>query len=537
MQSPTLALSQQIWSRHRLGLAIVLAIVLAGAALFQVLPPDSLGPAQAAFLSFQFFFALIYVATVFSYGFDAALERPESGFPKRQFTLPVRTTVLVAWPMLQGMTVVALLWAGWAHFVMRPNGIPVAIGSTALQAAALVAVLQMLLWWPFGLAGVRIVFAIIFMPLLALLPKLAESFEIAGNWVPISFAALIPISYFVAVAGVARARRGDAPRWWPSRTAVFPRPLRARRPFASSSAALFWFERRRHLRMFVLVIGGILVLYLPMALLFAEIPENYATLLVNFLMLPILMAPILGSATGRPGTSTANAAALSPFFAARPVSSAAFVAAKLKLAALGCVVAWAIVLLGMSIWLMNSEALRHFRDWWQRVPVAAGGQWEVAAGIIALALWLLLTSWRLAVNNFWLSLSGRVWIYRTTFALYGVCVVGVAMLMAGVVGHPEEHAAIWEALPWWAGAAVALKLVLAVWVVRALVVRRLVGRRTMAKLLSVWLLAGLILFALARFAIPTGMVSTPLLAFAVVLSLPLARVAAAPLSVEWNRHR
>ena len=537
MQSPTMALSRQIWSRHRVGLAIVFAILAAGAACFQVLPPDSLGPPQAALLSFQFFFALIYVAAVFSYSFDSALERPESGFPKRQFTLPVRTAVLVGWPMLQGMAVLALLWAGWAHFVMRPTGIAVAIGPSALQAAALVAVLQTLLWWPFGLAWVRVVLAIIFIPLLALLPTIAHSFEIGGNWVPVSFAALIPASYFVAVAGVTRARRGDTPRWWASRVAAAPRQLRTRAPFASSSAALFWFERRRHLRMFALLIGGILGMYLPMALLVAESPENYVTLLVNFLTLPILMAPILGSATGRPGTSTANAAAMSPFLAARPVSSAAIVAAKLKLAILGCLVAWAIVLFGMSICLMHSEALGHFGNWWQRVPVASGRQWEVAAGIIALALWLLVTSWRLVVNNFWLSLSGRVWIYRTTFALCGVCVVGSAMLIAELVSHPERHSAIWEALPWWAGAAVVLKLVLAVRVVRALNVRRLVEPRMLAKLLGAWLLVALVLFALGRFAIPTPTVSTPLLAFAAVLSVPLVRVAAAPLSVEWNRHR
>jgi hypothetical protein len=537
MRSPTLALSRQIWSRHRLGMAIVFAILAAGAVLFEVLPPESLGPAQAAFLSFQFFFALIYVAAVFSYGFDAALERPESGFPKRQFTLPVRTAALVGWPMLQGMAVVALLWAGWAHFVMRPSGIAVAIGSTALQAAALVAVLQTLLWWPFGLAWVRVVFAIIFLTLLALLPKIADSFEIGGAWVPVSFAALIPVSYLAAVAGVARARRGDTPRWWSARATVAPRQLRARAPFASPSAALLWFERRRHLRMFVLAIGGILGLYLPMTFLVAEVPENYVTLVVNFLMLPILLAPILGSTTGRPGTSTANASALSPFLAARPVSSAAIVAAKLKLAALGCLVAWAMVLLAMCIWLLQSDAPRHFAGWWERGPVAAGRQWEVAAGIVALALWLLLMSWRLAVNNFCFSLAGRAWIYYGTFAIYGVCLVGGAMVMAGLVSHPERHPAILEALPWWAGAAVALKLALAVCVVRALIVRRLAEPRTLAKLLGVWLLVALVLFALARFAIPMEKVSTPLLAFAVVLSLPLARVAAAPLSVEWNRHR
>jgi hypothetical protein len=84
---------------------------------------------------------------------------------------------------------------------------------------------------------------------------------------------------------------------------------------------------------------------------------------------------------------------------------------------------------------------------------------------------------------------------------------------------------------------VLLKLTAAAVVLRALVRRGLLEARTLAKLLGLWLLLVGGLFALAYLVIPAGAVPAVLLACGVVLSLPLARVAAAPLALAWNRHR
>src|SRR6266508_6637724 len=113
MHSPALALAWQTCRRHRIGLAIVVGLVLALSVVFQTLS----GVEKYAYLcTFQFVFALIYVAAVFAYGFESALESGESGFPRRQFTLPVRTAELVLLPMVLGTAVVALVWTVWAYF-------------------------------------------------------------------------------------------------------------------------------------------------------------------------------------------------------------------------------------------------------------------------------------------------------------------------------------------------------------------------------------------------------------------------------------
>src|SRR5436190_1975720 len=113
MHLPMVALAWQHWGRHRWGLFAAGACLAAYAALFNGLPAGTFGPAQGLFNSLLFFVALTYVAAAFAFGFECKLEARESGFPARLFVLPVRTGVLVAWPMLQGVTTVTLLWAAW----------------------------------------------------------------------------------------------------------------------------------------------------------------------------------------------------------------------------------------------------------------------------------------------------------------------------------------------------------------------------------------------------------------------------------------
>jgi hypothetical protein len=84
---------------------------------------------------------------------------------------------------------------------------------------------------------------------------------------------------------------------------------------------------------------------------------------------------------------------------------------------------------------------------------------------------------------------------------------------------------------------VLLKLTAAAVVLRALVRRGLLEAQTLAILLGLWLLLAGGLFALAYVVVPAGAVPAALLAWGVVLALPLVRVATAPLSLAWNRHR
>lgn len=440
--------------------------------------------------------------------------------------------------MLQGMGAVALLWMAWACFVLRPAGIEVSLGATALLAAAFVAVLQALLWSPFGLPWVRVVLAVVLLPLLALAPQLGPALGVKESVLVGLYAALIPLAGATAYAGVSRARHGQAADWrglfrvlrtadrWPSRRQA---------PFASPARAQSWFERRRHLIPFPLAVGALAGLWLAL-LLWADVHVQQLDSRffwgLPLLFSPPILAPFFGCFLGRTGTSAGNPYLLSSFTATRPVQGTALVAAKLKVAVLATLAAWAIVLLAASVWLASYESFWNlWNDLRQAYPF-----WRVAAITLLAAGGPVFLTWRLLVDNLWIGLTGRAWIVRGSLLACGLGLTS-AGLLAQLLSDPGLRDRLWVALPWWAGGAAFLKLLAAACVGRALLRRGLIRPQTLAKLLALWLLAAAGVFVLACAAIPPGSAPVSLLAFGAVLCVPMARLAAAPLALAWNRHR
>src|SRR5262249_52951488 len=132
MRSPALAITWQVWYRHRWALAGLLAYVVTLAFLFRVQPFGPYTPAELSthgmLCSMLGVAWLSYAGGAFSFGSEMPLEGTASGYPSWMFTLPVRTRELVLWPMLQGMAVVALLGEVWAQGVLRPCGYEVSLG-------------------------------------------------------------------------------------------------------------------------------------------------------------------------------------------------------------------------------------------------------------------------------------------------------------------------------------------------------------------------------------------------------------------------
>jgi hypothetical protein len=547
MHSPAAALAWELWGRHRWGLSAVLFYLLAFAVVINVLPAGDVNPQHALLGSIQFVFALVYVTAVFAYGFESRLEARESGFPARLFTLPVRTSVLVGWPMLQGVAAVALLWLAWSRLVLQSSGVDVSLGSTVLLAAAFVAVLQALLWSPFGLPWLRIGTAFLILPLLVLVPLFRplfrHPFDITEQGLRAGLAALIPLAYLAALVGVSRARHGDSPQW--RGTAARPETAEgwpsSRLPFATAARARFWFEWRAHGRTFPLVVGCVVVVQLSWSLWIERkvVDQPLAVVLIVAVLLlsgALLLAPFLGCSLGRSGTAAGDALPLSSFTATRPAWCVDWVTAKIKVAALNSLAAWALLLLAVSIWITHKMGSVHVSAAWDWL-VREYQTWRVWSIIALAAVGLLLLIWKFQVDSLFLGLAGRRWLYRAGLLAYGVAFTAGFLLLCNWATQQDFFDPIGRNLEWWMGGAVALKLLAGGWIMRSLLRRGIVGMPALARILAVWLLAALVLFAFAWVVLPPGSVSPVVLAFAVVLSLPLARAAAAPLALAWNRHR
>src|SRR6516162_3529551 len=109
MRGPAQAIAWELWARNRWGLGAVVAGFLVLAALCHTLPAETTAEIMSKVSSPLLFVLFVYLLSVFVYA-EAGQGAGRSGFPRRTFTLPVPTALLVAWPMLYGMAAVALFW-------------------------------------------------------------------------------------------------------------------------------------------------------------------------------------------------------------------------------------------------------------------------------------------------------------------------------------------------------------------------------------------------------------------------------------------
>ena len=199
-------------------------------------------------------------------------------------------------------------------------------------------------------------------------------------------------------------------------------------------------------------------------------------------------------------------------------------------------VAWALLAVVLPVALLRADVRADVAEWWAALRhfFPPG---KAAAGVALTALLLPALTWKGLVGNLHVTLTGRPWVNVTAGAAGLVLLAGQAGAGYWAYLHPEAHAALWRLAWWGAAAAVALKLFVGGWAVRALYRRRLVPPRALAGWLAAWLLAALAVFAALAWLLPPGLADAAGCAFAAVLTVPLARLALAPLALEWNRHR
>jgi hypothetical protein len=545
MHAPAVALAWEFWWRHRWGL-IGVGVLVAGFAAACAASPFEQNTAMVH--SIWFVIGLLYAVSVFSYGFEARMEAAESGFPVRHYTLPVRTSVLVGWPMIQGMAVAVALWLAWEHLVLRPSKIETPAWWPAILAA-IVATGQAILWFPFGVPWLRILVGCAVLSALArtsaIYDALAPSLSVPREWVTdpdnrngviIGIAAMfVPVAFLVARLGVGWARRGDSPDWlrvWqPLRRSA--EPQRERAPFASALRAQAWYDWRLRGRGFVMTVVAIIAVVVGLAFVFGSGSRSDYGLI--FLFIPVLIATFWGSQMGSPGESF-RSTALTAFAATRPMADAVMVAAKLRAATRTAVVAWLVVAGLTAGWFALTDGFDKMQLAWEGTVAKVG--LAHARGI--LVLWsaaLVLGTWRALVVNLWVGLCGRTWMVSAHMIL--IALVGLQLLAQWAFTMSDLTRRGWfeAALPWMLGGVVALKFALAGWAISASRRRGLLSAGTAGKLVGLWCLAAALLFALLAWLVPTDMVETRWLAFAVVLFLPLGRLLAAPLALAWNRHR
>src|SRR5947208_3777017 len=398
-------------------------------------PPNGLAGFLIGPVSWTFF----YFVAVFSYGLSGDLAARESIFPARMFTLPVTTRALAGWPMLYGTAAAASLWIATAILVRWPGGVDVYVPWVwpAVLMAAYLAWTQALMWMPYGLPGLRVVIAALWLIVVDAIVLLALNYKARELMMVAICAPQIPVAYLVAWYAVARARRGDIPDWSGIWVRANIRP-RAREHFLSPARAQTWFEWRRHGR----TLPALVALVVPFELLLLFIPGNDTAPIVFLILFAVLFTPPFMAAFAAPALSTST-----PFMALRPLTSASLIAAKLKMTVWSTLAAWLLVVSLSVVALMLSGRMPVVVER-ARAGIDVTGTLRGIAVVLLMFAALFASTWKHLVQSLCIGLTGSEWLIKGSVLLALAILIALGPLADGIITDQNVQSVIWNGLPW-----------------------------------------------------------------------------------------
>ena len=349
-------------------------------------------------------------------------------------------------------------------------------------------------------------------------------------------APFVPLAYVTALAAVRRARRGHVPTWGlAARFAARATGSAAGRDFRSAPGAQLWFEWRRFGRSLPLLVAAVLPPGLSLLFLFRETPVIVVEIVVASLLLPSFMAIFVAATVARSSSNVSESYGMTPFVATRPVEDRVLVVAKWQAALLSTLAAWTIVALAVPVALVWSGAAGPILDIARNVDDAVGRPRAIALAVLLLA-GLVGATWKQLVQGLYIGMSGRDW------AVKGVAFGTLAFLTLGsfaliwIFESRNRIAVALSAIPWLMAAFVALKLVLAMRVMRRAAARGLFTRTQLILGAMAWDVCVLAVYGILALILPDILVRRHFLLLVAMLVVPFVRLAAAPLAVARTRH-
>ena len=544
MRSVAAAVAWDFRQRHRWGLIALTAyfLILAGIKLVVKtggVPIHFNSPETFAFVvAVPVTAAITYLLAVFSFGLEGDLAGRQSLYPSRMFTRPVTADALAGLPMLYGTLTVIALWVMTRIFALWPADMTVPAIWPGFLLAALLAWTQALTWMPYPLSGLRIIAAVIVLGAIDVTGLLALHFKARELVMLAILAPQIPLAYLVARIAVARARRGetgDSPVAQAG-TVLSPSALSVRREhFASAARAQAWFEWRRHGRSLPTWVAILLPFELILLWVAGGTTGIVFEILIATLLTPAFVATFAAAAVSQSNPNAGEAYGVSPFIATRPLTNAELVAAKLKMAVASTVVAWVLVGVAVSLALRFSGTDAIVLERWHRFTSIVGTPRAIV--LLLLVLWgFIALTWTQLVQALYIGLTGRGAVIKGSVVL----VLGFMLLFgpfAEWIMETGRLGRIWSALPLIFAILTSLKMIAVVSIGVRLYDRRVLSDRALVSAAALWSMAVLTLYGTLVWLFDTPHIPHYVLMLVAILSIPLARLSAAPLALAWNRHR
>jgi hypothetical protein len=473
---------------------------------------------------------------------EASIQKTSTGFPPHTFRLPVRTTTLVAIPMLLGVIAIPGVYVTWALVVYHPVGIELSLGWPVVILAAAMTSLQTVVWTMGSRPIPRMTaFTIAVTAFGGLAIAASGAFEVSTmvrRVMYLGLPILMLVNYRLSVAGVARYRCGD----WPKDKAKNPddsaptslAPGRRLPVLVSPARAQFWLEWRQFGFVIPAYIGFILGLLFFLVLIDDLAMRQFLQILAILILLPVGMGAMAGPTFARSGVWAANAD-LSPFGGTRPMTDAALASAKLKALAGSLAAGWLVVFGLGPLWVRASGQGHSVVDLWQKLDQALTPTGAVPA-LALTALGLVGLSWMFAGLGLSLALSGKRHLLAIAWVGSVLLTLGLVVVAVWTYRHPEAL----EAMLSWARRLewllIALAVVASVAAFRAAKRSGLLAQRTVARAAGIGALL-LAVSVLLSLRVTPSQWRHLAGAATLLVALGLAPIATAPLALFSNRHR
>jgi hypothetical protein len=536
-----------LWLRLRWGVAAISIYLIGLSVAARFVPTEPMVMALCLLTA-----VIAHLLHVFTLG-PADFGVKSSGYPANMFVLPLTTRSLSGWPILYGAASFALLWVLVVYLVLIPVGFSPAVLWPATIAAASAAWVQAVSWMPFPTPFARVpVLGFAAIPLILL-----------GTWATIFFeshtvAAVVTLLNLVwmavalrfAVLGLARARCGAESTW-----SIVPNDIRnaaARwhrsifnkcRTFPSASSAQLWHECRRNVVFLpaMIAIVGVPLLALnchtvlnPTAdrtMLFGSISVTPAVMsLLIWVFVPLMLATSLGQSLGK--FDIWGKEGMPSFFAIRPMTTARFVAIKLVAAAISVIVCWAIICSYLFVWALVEASPLNARQSIVRAALADFAPRQMSIVLLGV-VGIVVVTWRVVAIGLWPALIGRKLVSNAIAVSSWILLVVAGIVGSWIYRHPEVQPRLVSAIPWIVAVLLLLKISAAAGATFWLHKLDLIDPRASARCLAWWCAAVVATLLCLNLLVPLNWLLTAW----VVMLIPLARIAIAPLALHMNRHR
>jgi hypothetical protein len=544
MRSPAQAIVWEICAKNRGWLLFAFGLIPFCALLSLIAGPNH----ELVKMMHVLCFMATFVSLIWVCSYTANDSRGRfSGFPSWMYTLPLRTSALVLYPMLLGFVLTFVAVAGWEFTISNYWGAPFELKYLGWHTLLFVGTLfsvQALVWslhrfrWLRIWALVAVIFLFLYVGLVGHVFGFSHG---VGVWFGGVFLANL-LAVVGAVAGVARDRR-EGWQGWTGR--LLERLLdlipRRRGAFESLARAQLWMEWRRKGLFLVILFGLVVALSICLFPLVAALYLRPVEMLFHFsypFMFIVVLAGLIGGAVAKSDMWSPELE-VHPIVATRPLTTSAMVFAKMKAAALVSCRGWVlfgILLVPMiafhgRLYWWSDEATDFWPDFSNNFP----NFWRwVTNPVVVLAL--VVATWHTVVQSMMVTLTGNkrqiarsAWLGMTVLAL----VIGSALWL---YKNPSWVGPFLRILPWFTLAMMVLK---AFGAVRAFIaVKALVSRRDFFVLVGLWALTASLVLAAGIFAHVThGMPAALLWLLVLWQFFPSGEIPQCVVALTSNRHR